>query len=257
MILIDTHCHIHDLDYGILPEETLAHAHANHVDKMITIGTTLENSLLAQDFCAKHSEAFFTLGYHPHEYPDQGHATPTEVHRVVEQFELANSQFFDDSKLVAIGEIGLDYHYAPYNREIQIALLESMLQVAQNHNLPVSFHVRDAFDDFWPIFDNFHLPISVLHSFSDNETRLEQGLNRGLYIGVNGLSTFAKLPHAPLNRIILETDAPYLTPKPFRGTINRPGYIYNIAEWVAQSYQVTLDEVAKITTQNAEKLFKI
>ena len=180
MILIDTHCHIHDLDYGILPEETLAHAHANHVDKMITIGTTLENSLLAQDFCAKHSEVFFTLGYHPHEYPDQGHATPTEVHRVVEQFELANSQFFDDSKLVAIGEIGLDYHYAPYNREIQIALLESMLQIAQNHNLPVSFHVRDAFDDFWSIFDNFHLPISVLHSFSDNEVRLEQGLNRGL-----------------------------------------------------------------------------
>ena len=133
----------------------------------------------------------------------------------------------------------------------------NLFQIAQNHNLPVSFHVRDAFDDFWSIFDNFHLPISVLHSFSDNEVRLEQGLNRGLYIGVNGLSTFAKLPHAPLDRIILETDAPYLTPKPFRGTINRPGYIYNIAEWAAQSYQVTLDEVAKITTQNAEKLFKI
>lgn len=255
MILVDTHCHIHDDDFGIPPTEILAHAHANHVNKMITIGTSPDNTLQAQAFCTQHSEVSFTFGYHPHEY--QAPATPKSAQTEVEQFVQAHSELFDDQKLVAIGEIGLDYHYEPYDRELQIALLEAMLQVAQDHKLPVSFHVREAFEDFWPIFDNFHLPTSVLHSFSGRPDELEQGLKRGLFVGVNGLSTFATIPHAPLNRIILETDAPYLTPKPFRGTINRPGYIYNIAEWAAQNYQVTLDEVARITTQNAENLFKI
>ena len=257
MILVDTHCHVHDRDYGLTPAEILDHAHANRVDKMITIGTSPQNTLLAQTFCAEHPEVSFTFGYHPHEYPNPDLSAPVAVRREVEDFVRANPALFADSKLVAIGEIGLDYHYVPYNRDIQLALFEAMLQVAQDHQLPVSFHVREAFADFWPIFDNFHLPTSVLHSFSDSATELEQGLKRGLYIGVNGLSTFANLPHAPLERIILETDAPYLTPTPFRGTINKPGYIYNIAEWAAQNYQVTLDEIAQITTRNAEKLFKI
>lgn len=253
MILVDSHCHIHDRDYGVTPDEVIAHAHENHVDKMITIGTSLENTLLAQDFCEKHPEVSFTLGFHPHEF--KGDATT--IYREVEQFASSQMELFADPKLVAVGEIGLDYHYEPYDKKTQIALLEPMLQLAQDYSLPVSFHVREAFEDFWPIFDNFKLPTSVLHSFSGSQKEIEQGLNRGLYIGVNGLSTFASLPHAPLERIILETDAPYLTPTPFRGTINKPGYIYNIAEWAAQYYQTTLDEVAKITTQNAEKLFKI
>jgi TatD DNase family protein len=156
-----------------------------------------------------------------------------------------------------IGEIGLDYHFDGFDAKNQQKLLLAMLQLAQDTGKAVSFHVRDAFDDFWPIFDNFHLPTSVLHSFSDSEENLAEVLKRGLYTGVNGLSTFANIPHAPLERIIFETDAPYLTPKPVRGKINLPGYIKEIAEWATEYYHVTFDQVAEATTKNVEEIFKI
>jgi TatD DNase family protein len=96
-----------------------------------------------------------------------------------------------------------------------------------------------------------------MHSYSDSKKNLQEALKRDLYIGVNGLATFADIARPPLERIVLETDAPYLTPKPFRGKMNRPGYVRNIAEWAADFYKVELGEVARITTENAEKIFKI
>ena len=250
-MLIDSHCHIHDKQFFDPSLSTvIKHAHQNGVDKIIVIGTNPQDSLAARDFAAAHDEVWWTFGYHPNDY-DGDRA------KLEQDLKNVTTNALDDSKLVAIGEIGLDYHFDGYNREWQAYLLENMLQIAQDYKLPVSFHVRDAFSDFWPIYDNFHLPTSVLHSFSDNDDNLQQGLKRGLYFGVNGLSTFAKIPHPPLERIVLETDAPFLTPKPFRGTINKPGYIKNIADWAAQYYQISFDKVADITTKNAEKLFKI
>ena len=249
-MLIDTHCHIHDRNMFELPaDETLAHAHANGVDKCIVIGTTPADSTHAQAFAAEHAEVWWTYGYHPNEYD----GNRTQLERDLSQAK----SLFVDQKLVAIGEIGLDYHFAGFDRGAQAHLLEQMLQLAQDHKLPVSFHVRDAYDDFWPIFDNFHLPTSVLHSFSDSEESMAAGLRRGLYFGVNGLATFANIPHPPLERCIFETDAPFLTPKPFRGKINRPGYVKNIAEWAASFYSVDVADVARITSTNAEKLFNI
>ncbi len=257
-MLIDSHCHIHDRDYGVSPADTLAHAHAHGVDKMITIGVDLENSLLARDFAAQHAEVFWTLGWHPGVATEANVDLGAQISQQIADFLRQNADIFaPERKLVGIGEIGLDYHYEPYNTHNQCVLLENMLQIAQDHQLPVSFHVREAFDDFWPIFDNFHLVPSVLHSFSDSKKNMRAGLERGMYIGVNGLSTFADIAHAPLERIIFETDAPYLTPEPFRGTINEPAYISAIAKWAANHYQQNLDEVAKITTANVEKIFKI
>jgi TatD DNase family protein len=224
--------------------------HENGVDKCIVIGTDPLDSVAARDFALKHEEVWWTYGYHPNDY-DGNRA------KLAQDLKNASSDALKSPKLVAIGEIGLDYHFDGYNRDWQAYLLENMLQIAQDMKLPVSFHIRDAFDDFWPIFDNFHLVTSVLHSFSDSEENLQQGMKRGLYFGVNGLSTFAKIPHPPLERIILETDAPFLTPKPFRGTINKPGYVKNIADWAAEYYGVNLNRIAGITTANAEKLFKI
>ena len=250
-MLVDTHCHIHDKGcFELPPDETLTHMHENGVDKCIVIGTDPIDSVVARDFALKNAEVWWTYGYHPNDY--DGNREKLE-----QDLKNAASDALKSPKLVAIGEIGLDYHFDGYNRQWQQYLLENMLQIAQNLKLPVSFHIRDAFDDFWPIFDNFHLPTSVLHSFSDNEENLQQGMKRGLYFGVNGLATFAKIPLAPLERIILETDAPFLTPKPFRGTINRPGYVKNIADWAAEYYGDDLDKIAQITTANAEKLFKI
>ena len=249
-MLIDTHCHIHDKGiFESSAEEALCHAHANGVDKCIVIGTDPVDSGEACKFANVHDEVWWTFGYHPNDFNGDK--------KQLEQDLQAAKALLADKKLVAIGEIGLDYHFDGYNREWQIYLLENMLQIAQDQKLPVSFHIRDAYTDFWPIFDNFHLVPSVLHSFSDSEQNLQIGLNKGLFTGVNGLATFAKIPHAPLERVILETDAPFLTPKPFRGTINKPGYVKNIAEWAALHYGVDFDQIAEITTRNAEQLFKI
>ncbi len=248
-MLIDSHCHLIDSQYDLSVDEIIADAKSRGVEKYITIGTSAGNNPEACACAEKYADVFWTFGYHPNEF-DGNKAQ-------LEKDLTSTKSLLESKKLVGIGEIGLDYHFDGYDKAAQIFLLENMLQIAQDRKLPVSFHVRDAFDDFWPIFDNFHLVPSVLHSFSDSEQNLSEGLNRGLYTGVNGLSTFAKIPHAPLERIILETDAPYLTPKPFRGKINMPGYIRNIAEWASEYYQTTLDEVAQITTENVEKIFKI
>ena len=240
-MLVDSHCHIHNKGYfELAPEEIIQHAHENGVDKYIVIGTDPKDSEAAFEFALQHKGVWWTYGYHPNDY--DGNKAKLEA-----DLKKAKNNVLKGEKLVAIGEIGLDYHFDGYNRDWQAYLLENMLQIAQDMQLPVSFHIRDAFDDFWPIFDNFHLPTSVLHSYSDGEENLEKGIAKGFFFGVNGLSTFAQIPHPPLERIILETDAPFLTPKPFRGTINKP----------AEYYQVAFDQVAAITTANVEKLFKI
>ena len=241
-MLIDSHCHIHDPQYNFDARPTLARAHAAGVDKIIVIGTSPEDNLAAQAFAETHQGAYWTYGLHPHECAKVGGE------------KIASCL---TGKPVAIGEIGLDYHYQPFSREQQIKLFEQMLDLAQKQDLPVIFHVREAFDDFWPIVDNAGVKNAVLHSFSDNQTNLEEALKRGFYVGVNGLVTFAPIPLPPLEFMLLETDAPFLTPRPFRGKINQPSYVKNIAEWVAEKLQVPFDKVANQTTHNVTKLFKL
>jgi TatD DNase family protein len=247
-MLIDSHCHLHD-NFPIPVEEAIAKSHANGVDKIIVIGTSPEDSVQACNFAQEHKEVSWTYGYHPEEY----HGDKVRLEQELEE----TKKYLSQAKLVGIGEIGLDHHFPPTDKAAQIYLLENMLQIAQNMGLPVSFHVRDAFDDFWPIFDNFHLPTSVMHSFSDSKKNLAEALKRELFIGVNGLATFADIARPPLERIVLETDAPYLTPKPFRGKMNMPGYVRNVADWAAEFYHVDFGTVASITTKNAQDIFKI
>ncbi len=240
--LIDSHCHLHDLEYYEgEKDEVLKRAHEFGVKKLITIGTDPEDSLVARDFCMNHDDVYWSYGIHP------------EYAKKYQEMSLPEKR----DKLVAIGEVGLDYHYGLDSRKEQIALLENILQVAQDEKIPVIFHVREAFDDFWPILANFHLAGSVLHSFSDNKKNLKKGLENGCYIGVNGLATFATLPMAPLEKILLETDAPFLTPKPFRGKVNEPGYVKYVADWLAEKTGLSLQEIYDITTKNTEKLFEI
>ena len=250
-MLIDSHCHIHDKQFFDLSktDEVLTRMHENGVEKWIVIGTDPLDSAAACDFASKHEEVWWTFGYHPNDFDGDKAKLEDDL--------SAAKPILADKKLVAVGEVGLDYHFDGYNKDFQRYLLENMLQIAQDHNLPVSFHVRDAYDDFWPIFNNFHLPTSVLHSYSDSKKNMNAGLEKGLYFGVNGLATFADIVHPPLERIIFETDAPFLTPKPFRGTINMPGYVRNIAEWAADHYQQDFATISKITSENVEKIFKI
>ncbi|MBC7869152.1 TatD family hydrolase [Candidatus Saccharibacteria bacterium] len=248
-MLIDTHCHIHEADYPLDIAETLKHAHAQGVEQLICIGTSEESSRQAIAFASKHDEAYASVGVHPHDTKDGYQGIESLVR---------------SPKVVAVGEIGLDYFYTHSPREMQIRAFEWQIELALRNNLPIIFHVREAFDDFWPIVDNFTGIRGVLHSFTDNQANLDKALERGLYVGVNGISTFTRdemqkvvFASIPLNRLLLETDAPFLTPSPFRGRVNEPAFVKNIAEYHALMRNISFEEVATATTTNARAVFAL
>lgn len=249
-MLVDTHCHIHDTNYPLDIGDVVARAHHAGVNQMICVGTSEQSSRDAVVFAGNHEHVYAAIGVHPHD-TKEGYAAIGEL--------LAAGE-----KPVAIGEIGLDYFYTHSPRDVQIRALEEQLALARRYDLPVIFHVRDAFDDFWPIFDNFPGLRGVLHSFTDTQANVDRALARGLYIGVNGISTFTKDPaqqamfaSLPLERMVLETDAPFLTPSPYRGTVNEPAFVRNIAEFHATIRGVDLDTVAHATSTNARALFAL
>lgn len=247
-MLVDTHCHIHEADYPLETADVLLRAQQAGVDKMICVGTNEKSSAEAVAFASLHPDTFAAVGVHPHDTKEGYGAIK----------DLATSG------VVAVGEIGLDYFYTHSPRDIQIAALESQIQTALDNKLPIIFHVREAFDDFWPIFDNFQGIRGVLHSFTDNQTNLDAGLARGLFVGVNGISTFTKdtaqqelFRNLPLERMLLETDAPFLTPAPKRGTVNEPAFVSYVAAHQATIRGITTDEIAQATTANASALFAL
>ncbi len=245
-MLVDTHCHIHEANYPLDRDEVLRRAHDAGVGKMILVGTSGQSSEDAIKLASLHDNLFATVGVHPHDTKD-GYEKIAELAK---------------QDIIAVGEIGLDYFYNHSPREVQIAALESQIQTALNNNLPIIFHVRESFADFWPIFDNFHGIRGELHSFTDTQANLDAGFERGLYVGVNGISTFTKDPaqqqlyaNIPLEKMLLETDAPFLTPVPYRGTINEPAFVSEVAKHYAALRGISLEEVAQATTANARSLF--
>lgn len=255
--LIDSHCHLHDPDFFSEEEaeKALARAHEASVGKIICIGTDPKDSLAAKEFAEKHEGVYWTYGIHPSEASSPA---STPMHDISKKSNPMNKKISSTTRPVAIGEVGLDYHYENYNRNEQIKLFEQMLQLAVDNNLPVSFHVREAFPDFFGVIANFPKIRGVVHSFSDNKKNLKRILNETeFYIGVNGLATYSTLPLPPLERILLETDAPFLAPIPHRGSKNEPALIPDIANWLATRLELPFEEIAKITTKNTERLFKI
>lgn len=253
-MLIDTHCHIHDSEFYTqdTSREAAYSASRNADVAMICVGTNVQSSQEAIDFCATHAACYPIVGVHPH---DSEGADIDAIRRMVEAHRQS---------IVGIGEIGLDYFYTHSSPEVQQAALRAQLRIAVDYNLPVSFHVRDAFDDFWPIFDEFTGIRGVLHSFTDTQENLDQAIKRGLLIGVNGISTFTKQPEQQalfrdiaVENIVLETDAPFLTPVPFRGKVNLPAYVEHIAVHQAGLKAVTPDEIMRVTTTNAKRIFGI
>lgn len=255
MTFIDTHCHIHESSYPLDAVEVLDRAQVVGVEKLICVGTDEKSSNDALEFASHHEGVFASIGVHPHE-AKEGYG---EIAKLAEGAEGQAS-----TKLVAIGEIGLDYFYTHSPRDVQIAALEAQVQLALKLNLPIIFHVREAFDDFWPILDNFHGIRGELHSFTDSQKNLEAGLARGLYIGINGISTFTKdlsqqatFAAVPLEKMLLETDAPFLTPVPFRGRVNEPAFLRTVADYHATIRGLSVDEIAAATSANAHALFAL
>ncbi len=269
MQLVDTHCHIQSIgsdsqDHtaemwrkeGLSLDGVIADAAAKDVTKLICVGCDLADSRLAISVAENIAGCFAAVGIHPHE---AGHHT--------EQAKLKDELggFLKADKLVGIGECGLDYFYNHSVPADQQAVLRWQLDLAAAHDLPVIFHVRSAFDDFWPIFDSYGTKLrGVLHSFTDSRVNLLAALRRGLYIGVNGIATFAKDPvqlsvykDIPSSSLLLETDSPYLTPVPFRGKVNKPEQILTIAEFLADLRHEEVEELAGTTTANAHLLFGV
>lgn len=256
-MLIDTHCHIHDEDYPINADQAIESAVNCGVQKMICIGTSVSNSKLALDFAANRQPIYVAIGVHPHE--SKGGIEG------LEELIIANKNL---GKLVAIGEIGLDYHYDFSPRSVQADILRQQIKLAVKYDLPIIFHVRESYDDFWLIYDEFindgYKIKGVIHSFTDNEKNLNEALKRGLFIGVNGFSTFVKdeaqkrlFIDLPIEKLMLETDAPYLTPAPFRGRVNEPAFVNTIAEYLSLARNISVDKIETTTTANASKLFNL
>ena len=217
--LTDSHCHIHFDEYDYDVQQTLLDARVAGVTRIVAVGTDVDNSVETIEFARQNNGIIALVGVHPHE------ATKT----------LAENQFKNLERLVkenidiisGIGECGLDYHYEHSTRKDQKRLLEMHLDLAAKYNLPISFHVREAFDDFWAILDNSKDVRGVVHSFSSGSKDMKAIMGYGLYVGINGIITFSReedllesVKQAPLERMLLETDAPYLTPKPYRVKIN-------------------------------------
>jgi TatD DNase family protein len=270
MKLIDTHCHIQSVDsdegeattrslWAKAPElnaETIIDgAISAGVEQMICVGCELEDSALAISFVRSRPNCFASIGIHPHEAD----------HYVDGSTKLADfSKLVTMPKVVAVGECGLDYFYNHSSKENQIMVLKFQLELATKHNLPVIFHVREAYDDFWPILDDYKGIRGVLHSFTDSVENLNKGIDRGLYIGVNGIATFTNKPQQlnmysaiPLDHLVLETDAPFLSPVPFRGQVCKPEYVAETAKFLSALRHEDIDQLAEVTTSNARSLFSL
>jgi len=269
--LFDSHCHIHEMvrrvtpvydkwhsdDVVRTPEGVIKAAHEAGVSRMLCIGTSLADSELAVEFVAERDGLWTSIGIHPHE-------AAAHLEKKAQFAELFEADI--NGKIVAIGECGLDYFYEHSPKEAQIEMLKFQIELALEHNVPLSFHVREAFADFWPIFDSYQGATlrGVLHSFTDTEANLEQAIKRGLYIGVNGIATFAKAPGqlamyraVPLNKLMLETDAPFLTPTPFRGKVCESKHVRVTAEFLAELREENINDLASAATANARALFGV
>lgn len=252
MKFVDTHCHIHSVDYTIEPRLAIHNATAIGVNKLICVGCDENDSKLAVKFANHHENVWASIGLHPH-----------DAKLGQEAFDKL-ATLATMPKVVAVGECGLDYYYNHSVKEDQEKALKFQMELALNNNLPMIFHVRDAFDDFWPIFDQYKGLRGVIHSFTSTTTHLTEALNRGLYIGLNGIMSFTKdeeqlnmAKQVPLDRLLLETDAPFLTPRPLRGKVNEPKNIVLIAEFLADLRQQNLSEIGESSSSNAKLLFGI
>ncbi len=269
MQFIDTHCHIHDPQFNEKYTKSVADMVVDAANvgvlKYICVGTSAKSSELAVDFAAQNSGAYASLALHPHEITDIGvEACEKDFLRLEPLLKGGNKC------IVAIGECGLDYYYHPEAKvqQAQKALFRRHLDLALKYDLPLIFHIRDAFDDFFTILDEHIAKGSkirgVVHSFSAHLPQLKGCLERGLYIGLNGIMTFTRddqqleaAKAVPLDKLVLETDAPFLTPKPFRGTMCELKHVVVTAEFLSGLRDEPLQQISDQTTTNAINLFSL
>ncbi len=255
LFLIDTHAHVADSEYDEDRDAVLARARAAGVQLVINVGYDAASSRRSLALAEREDMVYAAVGFHPHDAAAVSEESYSELRRWCAQ-----------PKVLAIGEIGLDYYRELSPRGLQAAVFRRQVALARELRLPVVIHDRDAHEDVLAILseDGARGVGGVMHCFSGDETLARRVLDLGFYIGLDGPVTFKNGQTAqavarlvPADRLLLETDSPYLTPVPFRGRRNEPAHVRLIAEAIAELRGISLDQLAEITTANARRLFQL
>ena len=247
-MFIDTHCHLSKEDYDDIDKVIMEDKEAD-VDKIVVSGCSREAIDEVMSFKDKYDMVYVTIGYHP-EYADS-------VRK--EDLDYLKS-LLGEKKVVGIGEIGLDYHYTKENKDKQIWLFEEQLKIAENFNLPVVIHSRDATQDTINTLKKYKVK-GIIHCFSGSLETAKIYISMDFLLGIGGVVTFKNsklkdvVKEIPINSIVLETDSPYLTPVPYRGKVNSSKYLEYIAKFIADIKNISVEELAEITSKNASSLF--
>ena len=253
-MLFDTHAHMDDHAFDADREALLADLPKQDIVLLMNPGCSLDSSRNVDKLTKQYGYIYGAVGSHPD--------VADEVNEdVLEEYRMLCKQ---NSKIKAIGEIGLDYHYEDIPREVQLKAFRAQMGLAQELGLPVIVHERDAHEDGMKVVDEFPDVKGVFHCYSGSAEMAKELIKRGWYIGFTGVLTFKNARKAievasaiPLDRIVIETDCPYMSPEPFRGKRNDPGKIYRMAEKLAEIRGVTLEEIQRITVENGKKLYRI
>lgn len=263
-MLFDTHTHLESQRYDADRDAVIARAREAGIERMVTCGSDLPTSRACLELADAHDGIYAAVGIHPHEAWTAASAVADSGEIVL--FDAAFGELADmaaQGRTVALGEMGLDYYYDLTPRPVQRAVLARQLELAAEIGLPVILHNRQSDDDLRSILEASSPRLrGVLHCFLADATLAAWALERGLYLGMGGPLTFRKVVHLedivrwmPRERLLLETDCPYLAPQPKRGRRNEPAYLRHVAERVAQIWNVSLEAVAEQTTANANRLF--
>lgn len=255
-MIFDTHCHLNSEELYNRLDEVIKSSRDVGVDKFLVVGWDKKSSFLAVELAEKYDFIYAAIGFHPCDIFDLSE----------EDFEQTMA-LFSYPKVVAIGEIGLDYHWEkePERRALQKAYFIRQIEFANEHKLPISIHNRDAFEDCLEILKE-HRPLfgGVMHCYSGSVESLKEVMDLGLNISLGGPLTFtnAKMPklvakEVPLGRVVVETDAPYLSPHPLRGTVNEPKNISLVIDELAKIKEISKEEMEKILYENSCKMFHV
>lgn len=255
-MLIDTHTHLDDARYNDDRDAMIARAREAGVEAFVTIGCDLATSQAAVAIANQHPFVYASVGVHPHEVKHISDGWYDEFRRLV-----------NNKKVVAYGEIGLDYHYNYSSPKDQRERFREQIQLARELNLPVIVHTREAQDDTMTILKEEKASEigGVFHCFSGDAWLAKDALDLGFYLSFSGILTFQNATmlrdiakNTPLDRVLIETDCPYLTPVPHRGKRNEPAYVAHVAKQLAAIHpELSLEQIERRMTENAKRLFKI
>lgn len=253
-MLFDTHAHMDDRAFDLDRGELLAALPGQGIELLMNPGCSLESSRNASALSRQYDYIYAAVGSHPDAANEVGEA-------VLEEYRMLCKQ---NPKIKAIGEIGLDYHYEDIPRELQQKAFRAQMELARELDLPVIVHEREAHEDGLSIVKEFPEVMGVFHCYSGSAEMAKWLVARGWYIGFTGVLTFKNARKAlevassiPLDRIVLETDCPYMSPEPFRGKRNDPGRLYRMAEKLAELRGLSVEEVHRITVENGKRLYRI